>query len=141
MRLYQTGLVILLLVLSVATSSAEALDDAIAGRKAISQGENDKGINLLTKAIKSDWLSKENVAKAYNNRGVGYKNKALYDLSIEDYSKAIELEPGYALAYKNRGNAYFYQAKFSNAEIDFKELLKLKPDSSYSIIFLYLSLF
>ena len=45
-------------------------------------------------------------AEAYYNRGIAYGDKGEYDKAIEDYSKAIELNPEYAEAYNNRGNAY-----------------------------------
>jgi tetratricopeptide (TPR) repeat protein len=43
-----------------------------------------------------------NSADAYNNRGTAYDDLKEYERAIEDYNKAIELDPNYALAYDNR---------------------------------------
>ena len=43
---------------------------------------------------------------AYNNRGAAYYFRGNVDRGIEDYTKAIELNPNYADAYNNRGVAY-----------------------------------
>ena len=39
----------------------------------------------------------------HNNRGVAYANTGDYDLAIEAFTKAIELNPNLAMAYSNRG--------------------------------------
>ncbi len=42
----------------------------------------------------------------YYNRGLEYQRKGQYDKAISDYTKAIEINPKYAVAYYNRGLAY-----------------------------------
>ena len=39
---------------------------------------------------------------AYNHRGNGYRAAGNYDLAIADHTKAIELDPRFALAYNSR---------------------------------------
>ncbi len=42
-------------------------------------------------------------AETYLNRGNAYSKKGQYDHAISDFTKAIEINPRYALAYNNRG--------------------------------------
>ena len=46
---------------------------------------------------------------AYTIRGISYSNLGQYATAIADYTKAIQLDPDYALAYLNRGAAYHNQ--------------------------------
>jgi tetratricopeptide (TPR) repeat protein len=43
--------------------------------------------------------------EAYNNRGVVYRIRAQYDKAISEFTKALMINPSYALAYENRGRA------------------------------------
>ena len=43
---------------------------------------------------------------AYSNRGISYDNMDQYPRAIEDFDKAIQLQPGDAAAYYNRGLVY-----------------------------------
>ena len=43
---------------------------------------------------RSDKLEPEHV-NAYNNRGIAYRNKGEIDAAIQDYNKAIDLNPEY----------------------------------------------
>jgi tetratricopeptide (TPR) repeat protein len=51
-------------------------------------------------------IARENLAVAYLSRGNAHSKLKQRDKAIEDYNKAIELNPKYALAYTNRGTAY-----------------------------------
>ncbi len=56
-----------------------------------------------------------NDAKAYLNRGVAYQRKSQYDQAISDYTKALEINPRYALAYYNRALAYENTGQYDKA--------------------------
>ena len=68
---------------------------------------------------------------AYNNRGIAYRNKGLYDQAIADYSKAIALGPKFVNAYTNRGNAYYDEGLYAPAETDFAKAIELDPMFGY----------
>ena len=64
---------------------------------------------------------------SYVNRG-----NAKYDLqdfrgAIQDYSKAIELDPSYAVAYFNRGNAKYDLQDYIGAIQDYSKAIELDP--------------
>ena len=46
---------------------------------------------------------------AYYNRGVAYGDLGQYQKEIDDYTRAIELDPQHANAYFNRGITYIIQ--------------------------------
>ncbi len=88
----------MLLLLFAVSSYAQSLYQQ--GIKAYNNEDYKVAIKLLTKVIEAD---EGFVDFAYNFRGesnqiLGANNKAL-----EDYNKAIEVNPNYAMAYQNRG--------------------------------------
>ena len=64
----------------------------------------------------------------YYNRGILYYNQQKYKLALDDYNKAIELNPNYALAYYNRGNLYRRQQKYKLALDDYNQAIKINSD-------------
>ena len=66
----------------------------------------------------------------YSNRGVTYNNLELYDKAIEDYNRAIQLNPGDAYAYSNRGNTYYYLQRYDEALADHNQALQINPNFS-----------
>ena len=70
---------------------------------------------------------------AYNNRGMAYGEKGDYDHAIEDYNRAIDLEPDYADAYHNRGVAYHQKGDYDHAIVDYDRAIELK--SNYVIAY------
>jgi tetratricopeptide (TPR) repeat protein len=66
-------------------------------------------------------------ATAYYNRGNANSRQGHYDLAINNYTKAIELDPNYIDAYLNRGNAYFEKGRIRLAIADFDQAIELSP--------------
>ncbi|TRZ95050.1 MAG: tetratricopeptide repeat protein, partial [Dehalococcoidia bacterium] len=52
-----------------------------------------------------------------------------YNLAIADLSKAIELNPDYALAYYNRGNTYYRKKQADLAIADYNKVLEMSNDA------------
>ena len=87
-------------------------------------GQMNKAIEAYSRAIALN----PDYAKAYNNRGIAYREKGDFDRAIEDYNKAIELNPDYAEPYINRGVAYDNKGDFDRAIEDHNTAIKLNPD-------------
>ena len=66
-------------------------------------------------------------ADIYNLRGNAYYKKGEIDKAIADYTRSIEVNPGFATAYYNRGSAYYFEGKIEMASDDYKKALELKP--------------
>ena len=69
-------------------------------------------------------------AVVYNNRGTAYFNKEGYDQAIQNYDKAIELNPNFAEAYNNRGNAYEDKGEYDQAIQDYNKAIELDPENA-----------
>jgi tetratricopeptide (TPR) repeat protein len=70
------------------------------------------------------------VPLAYNNRGHAFYVKGQLDQAIEDFNKAIILDPASFKAYLNRGAAFVNKGQFDQANVDFDKAIALNP--SYS---------
>ena len=67
-------------------------------------------------------------ANTYHNRGYTYFLLTEYRRAIEDYDKAIELDPTNANAYHNRGYAYYLLDDHRRATDDLNKALTLTED-------------
>ncbi|MCX8194900.1 MAG: tetratricopeptide repeat protein [Candidatus Micrarchaeota archaeon] len=63
----------------------------------------------------------ENLAAAYFNRGLSKAMGGDYKAAIEDYTKAIELNPNFAAAYSNRGSAKAKLGDTQGAKEDYEK--------------------
>lgn len=102
----------------------EALD--LLGRSYWANGQDELAVTAL-----SAFLALEpNNAPGYNARGMSYNELGKNELAIDDYNKAMSLDPSqYTWAYlNNRGLAYANMGKLDLAVKDYDEALRLKPD-------------
>ncbi|MGC8940987.1 MAG: tetratricopeptide repeat protein, partial [Candidatus Nanoarchaeia archaeon] len=91
-----------------------------------------KKYNISQKSIKEgvylrNLSKKEVVGWLLSNRGVAYADKGELDKAIQDFNKALELDPNFVEAYNNRGIAYAYKGEFDKAMQDWNKALELDP--------------
>ena len=73
-------------------------------------------------------LSKEHViASVLCNRGLEYRKEGDIDKAINDFEKAIDLDPKHAEAYNNVGVAYSMKGHYENAISCYEKSLFLNP--------------
>jgi len=89
--------------------------------KAYNEKNADKKIELYTEVLK---ISPED-AFAYNNRGVSYYCKGIYDKAEKDYKKAIDIKPDYYLPYYNRSLLYIIKDDLETALEDLIHSIEL----------------
>ena len=95
-------------------------------------GSGKAAIDDCTRKINSGRLESKALAIAYYNRGFEYKeNTDQFDLAIEDFNRAIRINPSYTSAYMHRGDAYRKAGNFERAIADFDRALQLDPKSKY----------
>ena len=126
---------ILFLFVFCGLSSGYYGDFSYWGNKGYSSTDPDEQIECYTKALEKWSYSDgyENKAIAYYSRGLAYYDKGEYDRAIEDYNKAIELNPEYTYAYNNRGLAYYNKGEYERAKNDFEKAMELDPEDEYPV--------
>ena len=72
------------------------------------------------------------VELAYTKRGTAYLKKGQYNEAIEEYNKAIKINPNYSLAYYNRSVAYSRIGQHDRALTDCNKVLQLDPKHAKS---------
>ena len=76
-------------------------------------------------------IENENNAFYYYERGLAYYSAGNYQEAINNFNKAIYLDPNNPYFYNSRGDAYFGQKEFQKAFNDYKIATKLNPNNSY----------
>lgn len=85
--------------------------------------------------------SKEKQAEKHFKDGFGYQNQGNLDKAIEEYEKAIELNPNYLQAHMNLGAVYIGQKKYDQAIDEFNAVVKLNyyyGTAHYNLGYVYL---
>jgi tetratricopeptide (TPR) repeat protein len=88
----------------------------------------DKGDYNEAIAIYHTILTMDKFAEPYFNLGfIHQEYLKVYSVAIENYTKAIEIEPNYLNAYYNRALCYEQQQELNAAEKDLRTALRLDP--------------
>ena len=66
-------------------------------------------------------------AVSANNQGFVYNNEGEHNKAIVAFTKAIELDPSFAVAYSNRGWAYIELGQYEQAIADCNKAIELDP--------------
>ena len=64
------------------------------------------------------------------NHGLTYATSEQYEAALEEFSRAIELDPDDAQAYSNRGTAYHQLQQYEGALEDFGRAIELDPTNA-----------
>lgn len=88
--------------------------------RAASAGKNQKAIELLTRAIKTD----PDNFKFYNDRGVIYRRLGKNSRALADYRDSLQINPKYTHALNNRAALYLDSGKCKDAVEDLSKALK-----------------
>ena len=66
--------------------------------------------------------------EAYNNRGLAYLHKGNFDFAMQDFNRAIKLQPKLVGAYVNRAAAYLSKNEFNLAIESYTTVIGLNPE-------------
>jgi len=108
-------------------TSAQTLDE---NRRQCTDPQPDLGIVGCTALIQSGQETRGNAAIAFYNRGYAYGAKGDHDRAIQDYDRALEINPAYPEAFYNRAGAYFTKGDYSRAIQDYDQVIKLEPNNA-----------
>ena len=120
----------------VVTSPIKPKDSASsdADYKVCQDASGDEALAACDRAIASGKFSGHQLASLHLNRGVERGRKGDNDGRLADYTKAIEIDPKFALAYRNRGVAYEDRGDYDAALKDFDQSIQLAPDDYVSYV-------
>lgn len=100
-------------------------------------GDFEKALDALEQALAID----DEFAYAYRNVGNIYlskfqntKNKESLERSMQNYEKAVELEPDYGAAYNSLGVAYKEAGQIDKAILSWERAFELRPDVGYPLL-------
>ena len=63
------------------------------------------------------------------NRGIGYAEKGQYDLAIEEFTRALGINPNWGDLFYNRGSAYSKMRQYDLAIADYNRALELDSNN------------
>ena len=78
-------------------------------------------------------MQSDNSSELYYNKGIKEYEEGQYDLAVENFKKAIELDPDYASAYNGLGGAYLLAGDFDGAIYCLEKALEIEPDSARAL--------
>ncbi|MGV7220034.1 MAG: tetratricopeptide repeat protein [Nitrospinales bacterium] len=84
----------------------ETQEGVEAALQAHERGKYEEAINLYTDVLKDEDLSDKNKSVALYKRGNAHLSLGNFDVAIDDYSKALEINPNFSKAFSQRGIAY-----------------------------------
>ena len=100
-------------------------------------GDFENALNALEQALSID----DKFAFAYRNIGNIYlsqfqnsKNRDSLDKSIQNYERAVEIEPDYGAAYNTLGVAYKESGQTDKAIRCWERAFELRPDVGYPLL-------
>ena len=96
------------------------------------EGTDDLDLNIesCTRAMTTNGLSDDDLAKILNSRGSAYYYNGEYNRAVADFVETIWLIPNSAVAYFNRGRAHSKKGEFSRSIKDFDEAIRLRGDDA-----------
>ncbi|XP_062220732.1 tetratricopeptide repeat domain-containing protein PYG7, chloroplastic-like [Phragmites australis] len=86
-------------------------------------------IKYLQQAIQKWDRDEQDLAQVYNALGVSYKRDNKLDKAIQQFEKAVELQPGYVIAWNNLGDVYEQKKDLKSALKAFEEVLLFDPNN------------
>lgn len=115
----------LVLTMSPVLFSADSADELLAKAVvALKKGQAAEAVKLADQAIAADAKN----SQAYYLRGLAHDAQREFKRSLEDFTKALELNPKAADALDRRGSAHFKLGNIKESVADFDRFIALRPD-------------
>ena len=117
-----------LAAVSACGSSAARAQDTSGDRASCSEGRSPELIiSACDAVIASGNETSENLARAFNNRGLAYARLNALPRAVSEFDQAIRANPQYSEAYRNRGGVFAMQGDYLRAITDLDEAVRLDP--------------
>ena len=93
------------------------------------------GLTLLVVLFLPNFTYANSESESFYHKGHVYLNQRQYNLAIDEYTKAIALDPQYGKAYNNRGLAYYRNLQYDLALSDYNKAIALIPNEDFYLHF------
>jgi lipoprotein NlpI len=124
-------------ILSQLTMRPAAADYAGDVSRCFSEGDSKwtERAAACTQVIKSGRANRKDLSGAYNWRGECFRILHQYDRALEDYARAIEIDPQSVYPYTNRAEVHRLQGNYGNVVADAARAIQLDPgmNATYTI--------
>lgn len=98
------------------------------GKAHIELGEVDKARETFAKMATIDSLYDKENKHLFNEYGIELRKGKMYEMAVENYMKALEIDAEDEALHFNLARAYHESGKFDSATESLKKALSLKPD-------------
>src|SRR5262252_2588596 len=93
----------------------------------------DSQVNGCTAVIQSGKAAGNDLASAYQNRGLAHVKRGDFEVAIADFTEAIRLNPQSAKPYNDRGFSYARRGDLDHAIADYDQAVRLDPRYSLAL--------
>ncbi|MGE5200523.1 MAG: tetratricopeptide repeat protein [Acidobacteriota bacterium] len=114
------------LLAAVFSGEAEAQTQAETCRT----GEGKAAIAACTAVMRSGHATKEELYRAYYDRGVLYRDRKQHTLAVRDFTQAMRLDPKNSDAVLNRGVSYGALGQYRRSIRDYTAAIELDPSKA-----------
>lgn len=97
--------------------------------------QRDEAIDVCTRALKEDAMTRSNRVGTYVNRGIHHMRLGDHDAALEDYQQALKLLPNTGEAYLNMGAAYVYKKEYLPAISALDKAISLDSSSLHAAFY------
>ena len=94
----------------------------------IETGNYEKANEILTKIGTLDNLYNAENKHIFNEFAINLRKQKLYDNAINNYNKALAIDPNDEILYYNLARAYFEKQNFENVRKTLEKALKINPN-------------
>lgn len=94
--------------------------------------DNERRITGCTEIIESPGIGAEELSTAFAMRALAFSLKGQYDTALNDYDRAIAINPEFAVALNNRAWAQFKAGRARMGVVDVEKSLALSPGSPHT---------
>jgi tetratricopeptide (TPR) repeat protein len=126
------ALIVAATLLRAAFSASAQTDQQVEWCSGEDNASRELSISSCTALIQSGAYMGEELAIAFNNRGIAYFKSRQFERAIKDYEQAIRLRPNFLSALISRGFAYISVKNHGAAIEAFDAALKVNPENAAS---------
>jgi tetratricopeptide (TPR) repeat protein len=88
----------------------------------------DRAIAVCSRILARGKVKDRDLARTFNNRGLGYMLNNDVDKAMADFDAAVKADPTYPFAFDNRGDVWRARGQYDRAIAEYNEALRRDPN-------------